>query len=176
MRKYIIKRLLQSVFLLVLVAFIIYVLMRCLPTSYLEEVARQKSMQPGSKSFEEWMQQLSANDSDDPYFQEQAVLGAMWMRNPDDFWQRFMHYMELRPQKIPRIIQEAAWLFGNMQEREIIFSLPIDKSVKDNYDAFLQTWGKYEGQDARVLRGALYSRFGNTYFFEYYFLKDITYF
>lgn len=60
MRKYIIKRLLQSVFLLVLVAFIIYVLMRCLPTSYLEEVARQKSMQPGSKSFEEWMQQLSA--------------------------------------------------------------------------------------------------------------------
>jgi hypothetical protein len=40
----------------------------------------------------------------------------------------------------------------------------------------LQTWGKYEGQDARVLRGALYSRFGNTYFFEYYFLKDITYF
>ena len=122
------------------------------------------------------MQQLSVNDSDDPYFQEQAVLGAMWMRSPDDFWPRFMHYMELRPQKIPRIIQEAAWLFGNMQEREIIFSLPIDKSVKDTYDAFLQTWGKYEGQDARVLRGALYSRFGNTYFFEYYFLKDITYF
>lgn len=41
-------------------AFIIYVLMRCLPTSYLEEVARSKSMQPGSKSFEEWMAQLSA--------------------------------------------------------------------------------------------------------------------
>ena len=60
MRKYIVKRLLQSVLLLVLVAFIIYVLMRCLPTSYLEEVARAKSMQPGSKSFEEWMEQLSA--------------------------------------------------------------------------------------------------------------------
>jgi len=60
MRKYIIKRLLTSVVILFFVAFIIYVLMRCLPTSYLEEVARQKSMQPGSKSFEEWMQQLSA--------------------------------------------------------------------------------------------------------------------
>lgn len=45
---------------LIFVAFIIYVLMRCLPTSYLEQIARQKSMQPGSKSFEEWMQQLSA--------------------------------------------------------------------------------------------------------------------
>lgn len=60
MRKFIIKRLLISVVILILVAFIIYVLMRCLPTSYLEQVARQKSMTPGSKSFEEWMAQLSA--------------------------------------------------------------------------------------------------------------------
>ncbi|MDO4619107.1 MAG: ABC transporter permease [Lachnospiraceae bacterium] len=60
MRKYIIRRLLISVVILVFVSFIIYVLMRCLPTSYLEQVARQKSMQPGSKSFEEWMAQLSA--------------------------------------------------------------------------------------------------------------------
>ena len=60
MKKFIVKRLLISVVILVFVAFIIYVLMRCLPTSYLEQVARQKSMQPGSKSFEEWMEQLSA--------------------------------------------------------------------------------------------------------------------
>lgn len=60
MRKFIIKRLLISIVILIFVAFIIYVLMRCLPTSYLEQVARQKSMQPGSKSFEEWMSQLSA--------------------------------------------------------------------------------------------------------------------
>lgn len=42
------------------VAFIIYALMRCLPTSYIETIARQKSMQPNSKSYEEWMAQLSA--------------------------------------------------------------------------------------------------------------------
>ena len=60
MRKFIIKRLLQSVVILFFVSFIIYALMRCLPTSYVEAMARQKSMQPGSKSFEEWMAQLSA--------------------------------------------------------------------------------------------------------------------
>lgn len=60
MKKFIIKRLLISIVILIFVAFIIYVLMRCLPTSYLEQVARQKSMQPGSKSFDEWMSQLSA--------------------------------------------------------------------------------------------------------------------
>lgn len=61
MHKFIIKRLLLSVVILFFVAFIIYVLMRCLPTSYIESIARQRSMQPGSKSFEEWMAQLSAN-------------------------------------------------------------------------------------------------------------------
>ena len=60
MRKYIIKRLLQSIVILFFVAFIIYALMRCLPTSYVEAMARQKSMQPGSKSYEEWLAQLSA--------------------------------------------------------------------------------------------------------------------
>ena len=60
MRKFIIKRILISVVILFFVAFIIYVLMRCLPTSYLEQIAREKSMQPGSKSYDEWMAQLSA--------------------------------------------------------------------------------------------------------------------
>ncbi len=60
MRKYIVKRLIISLIILFFVAFIIYVLMRSLPTSYIENVARQKSMQPNSKSFEEWMEQLSA--------------------------------------------------------------------------------------------------------------------
>ncbi|MBQ4361970.1 MAG: ABC transporter permease [Lachnospiraceae bacterium] len=59
MRKYIIKRLIQSVVILFFVAFIIYLLMRCLPTSFIEATARQKSLQPGSKSYEEWMEQLT---------------------------------------------------------------------------------------------------------------------
>ncbi len=60
MKKFIIKRLILSVFILIIVAFLIYVIMRCLPTSYLEAVARAKSQQPGSKSYEEWMAQLAA--------------------------------------------------------------------------------------------------------------------
>ncbi|MBQ2161493.1 MAG: ABC transporter permease [Firmicutes bacterium] len=60
MSKFIIKRLIQSLIILFFVAFIIYALMRCLPTSYVEAMARQKSMQPGSKSYEEWLAQFSA--------------------------------------------------------------------------------------------------------------------
>lgn len=60
MRKYIVKRILISIVILFFVGFIIYGLMRCLPTSFIEQMARQKSMQPGSKSFDEWMAQLTA--------------------------------------------------------------------------------------------------------------------
>ena len=41
MPKYILKRMLISAVLLFFVAFIIYALMRCLPTSYIETIARQ---------------------------------------------------------------------------------------------------------------------------------------
>ena len=88
MRKYIIKRLLISVVLLFFVAFIIYALMRSLPTSYIEAIARQKSMQPGSKSFEEWMAQLTAMYNMDkgivPGFF--AWLGEMVQGNFGDSW------------------------------------------------------------------------------------------
>lgn len=88
MRKYIIKRILISIVILFFVSFIIYALMRCLPTSYIESVARQKSMQPNSKSFEEWMEQLEAMYNMDkgiiPGFF--AWLGNMLRGNFGDSW------------------------------------------------------------------------------------------
>lgn len=60
MRNYIIKRLLLSVVILFFVCFIIYVLMRCLPASYVENMAMQLSQKPGSKSYDEWLAQLNA--------------------------------------------------------------------------------------------------------------------
>lgn len=60
MRKYIGKRLGISVIILLFVIFIIFVLMRCLPTSYVETMAIQLSQAPGSKPYEEWVEQLNA--------------------------------------------------------------------------------------------------------------------
>ena len=61
MHKYILKRILLSIVILFFVAFIIYMLMRSLPTSYIDNMARQKSMMGGAaKTFEEWKEQLTA--------------------------------------------------------------------------------------------------------------------
>ena len=60
MRKFILKRVLISILILFFVALIIYILLRCLPTSYLESVANAKSQGVSAKSFDEWMEQLKA--------------------------------------------------------------------------------------------------------------------
>ena len=60
MRNFIIKRLLLSVLILFCVTFIIYVLLRCLPASYVETMAMKLSTAPGSKPYEEWVAQLNA--------------------------------------------------------------------------------------------------------------------
>jgi len=60
MRKFIIKRLLWSIAILFFVAFVIYTIMRFIPTSYVEAIARERSTAPGSKSYSEWLAQLNA--------------------------------------------------------------------------------------------------------------------
>lgn len=61
MPKYILKRVLLSILILLFVAFIIYTMMRCLPTSYIEAKARERSMQPNQPSFEVIYEQLKAS-------------------------------------------------------------------------------------------------------------------
>lgn len=96
LRKYIVKRLCISVVILFFVSLIIYTLMRCLPTSYIETVAREKSMQPGSKSFEEWMEQLTAMYNMDkgiiPGFF--AWIGTMFRGEFGDSWKWTMPVVE----------------------------------------------------------------------------------
>lgn len=60
MRNYIIKRLFISVIILFFVTLIIYTILRNIPTSFVETIARERANLPGSKSFEEWIQQLNA--------------------------------------------------------------------------------------------------------------------
>ncbi len=60
MSKYIIKRLLICVMILFFVTLIIYSIMRCIPTSFVESIARERAALPGGKSYQEWLAQLNA--------------------------------------------------------------------------------------------------------------------
>jgi len=60
MLKFIVKRLLLCVFILFFVMFSIYLIMRSLPSSYVETTARQLATKPGNtKSAQEWIDELN---------------------------------------------------------------------------------------------------------------------
>ena len=118
------------------------------------------------------MSLLASQDSEDPYFQEQAVLGALWMKDSKLFFKRFNHYVRQHPRDpMPRVIQEAAYLFGKMENMSDIDRYPFDKTVKQTYEAFMKEATKYDNQVAETGRVALWPFFGNTYFYEYFFQR-----
>ncbi|MGM9521397.1 MAG: ABC transporter permease [Oscillospiraceae bacterium] len=123
MRKYIVKRILLSIVILFFVAFIIYVLMRCLPTSYIENMARQKSMQPGSKTFDEWMEQLTAMYNMDKGIVPGFIswLGQMFCGEFGDSWYYTVPVIEK--------FQDVIWLSFVMgavsMVLELIIAIPL---------------------------------------------------
>ena len=122
-RKYIVKRILISIVILFFVAFIIYALMRCLPTSYIENMARQKSMQPGSKSFDEWMEQLTAMYNMDKgivygFF---AWIGQMFRGEFGDSW----FYTVPVIQKFNSSIWVSFWMGLVAMVLELIIAIPL---------------------------------------------------
>lgn len=60
MSKFIVKRLIMGVFIVLFGAFVVYAVMRALPSSYVETIARQRATQPGSKSYTEWLAELNS--------------------------------------------------------------------------------------------------------------------
>ena len=123
MRKYIVKRILISIVILFFVAFIIYALMRCLPASYIENMARQKSMQPGSKSFEDWMAQLNAMYNMDKgiFYGFFAWLGQMLRGEFGDSWFYTVPVIE----KFHSTIWISFWMGLVAMVLELILAIPL---------------------------------------------------
>ena len=120
------------------------------------------------------MQQLAySTDTSDPYFQEQALLASLWVKDSRVFWARFADYVQLHPGKdMPIYYQEAAYLFGNLEERNLS-NVPFDQRVMDSFTSFMQVASKYEGQDVGPAREAHYPLFGTTFYYDYYLMSNL---
>ena len=111
--------------------------------------------------------------TDDPVFQEQCLLAAMWLKNPEIFWYQFNNYVRLHPnQKIPQYYQQAAFTFG-VEGGLDIDRMPFDPEVRASHDRFSQAASRYDGRDMVEARKLLYPLHGNTYFYDYYLMSDL---
>lgn len=121
------------------------------------------------------MNHMAEINSDDPYFQEQSLLAALWTKNNYQFWPQFQKYLTLHPGKpIPRYFLEAAYLYAE-EDKKVPFVFPIDKGMKKTYEDFMKQLPKFDGMDIEDVRSALYPMYGDTYFFEYYLMDDLKY-
>ena len=109
----------------------------------------------------------------DPLFQEQALLATLWTKNINQFWYRFYDYIRLHPEgPMPRYYQEAAWLYGQMEERPDMDLLPFDQGVKDTFQRFMKAAEPYDNADVEDARNAL-TFFNQTYYYDYYLMSRL---
>lgn len=116
---------------------------------------------------------LAGLDSDDPYFQEQCLLATLWTKDANQFWERFVRYLALHPNgRIPRHYQEAAYLFAHINRPEAL-NLPYSPGIKETFAQFMEQLSRFEGRSAEEVRPLLWPMFGNTFYFDYYLMKNL---
>ena len=110
----------------------------------------------------------------DPIFQEQALLATLWTKNIKQFWYHFNDYVRLHPNgPMPRYYQEAAYLYGKLEDRKDLDRMPFDKGIKDTFERFMKSAVKYDNKDVKLGREGLYPFFGETYYYDYYMMKKL---
>jgi peptide/nickel transport system permease protein len=124
MRKYIIRRLLIALVILFFIAFAIYLIMRNLPLSYIERLARERAMAPGAvRSYEEWVAQLGA-----VYGMDKGILAGFfnWIGNAlrgnfGDSWYFNMPVLK----KFTEVIGDSLFLNFSATVLEFAIAIPL---------------------------------------------------
>ena len=112
--------------------------------------------------------------TDDPIFQEQTLLATLWTKDINQFWYHFSDYVRLHPKgSMPRYFQEAAYLYGKIKERKDLDKMPFDKGVKDTFERFMTSASNFNNQDVKICREGLYPFYGETYYYDYYMMKNL---
>lgn len=114
---------------------------------------------------------------DSKLLQELTLNYALIQKDIQLFWPRFFLYAELhKNQQMPVHYQEAAYLYGNLEPNNVDISrMPFDASVKERYQGFQQLSQSLlqTGMKAPEVGEALKSNYGDTFYWFYFFCRDI---
>lgn len=144
----------MSVMILFCVTFIIYTILRCLPSSYVEHMAIQLAQAPGAKPYKEWLEQLNAS-----YGLDKGILPGYltWLSGAvrgqfGDSWKYTMPVLEK--------FNEVIWLSFTMGAiaflLELIIAIPL---------GVIAATKQYSRTDYAVTAGALVGISLPTFFF-----------
>ena len=112
-------------------------------------------------------------NSTDPLVQELTLLSALWKKDIGVFWPRFFNYATLHQNEhMPKHYQEAAYLYGHLENQVDISRMPFDADVKQSYEEFMQQAQRCGGMTEEQMQPIFYPKFGHTFYYEYFLIRN----
>jgi len=114
----------------------------------------------------------------EPKFQEQCLIFSLVQKDISLFWPKFFAYASLHEQSImPIHYQEAAYLYGQLEPQRIdISKMPFDQElIIQRYANFMEATQRMvqNGMTEEQIGDATYSLYGDTFWWFYYFCRNI---
>ncbi len=110
----------------------------------------------------------------DLLFQEQTVISALQLRNIELFWPNFFRYAQMTQGKpMPTHFQEAAYLYGHLENKVDISKMPFDEEVKNSYARFMEFNSQCGGMTDAQKAVAFYPQFGHTFYYYYFLVRNL---
>jgi len=119
------------------------------------------------------LQTFAKGNGDDPLFQEMTLICALIMKDIDLFWPRFMKFATMNPERhMPRHYQEAAYLYGHLEDKVDISRMPFDQEVRDTYERFMRFNEQCGPMTEEQKAVAFYPQFGGTFYYFYFLVRN----
>ena len=119
------------------------------------------------------LQTFAKGNGDDPLFQEMTLICALIMKDIDLFWPRFMKFATMNPERhMPLHYQEAAYLYGHLENKVDISRMPFDQQVRDTYDRFMKFNEQCGPMTEEQKAVAFYPQFGGTFYYFYFLVRN----
>ena len=122
-----------------------------------------------------YFSQMMSRDS--KIFQELTLVYALIQKDIQLFWPRFFLYAQMHPEEsMPIHYQEAAILYGHMEpESADISKMPFHDEVKKSYQGFEEMSQSLlrAGMNSDEVGEATKSTYGNTFYWFYFFCRDV---
>ncbi|MCH5175013.1 MAG: hypothetical protein J1F40_03945 [Prevotellaceae bacterium] len=116
-------------------------------------------------------------NKDSKLLQEVTLIYAMVQKDINLFWPRFFLYASLHSgEDMPIHYQEAAYLYGQLEPNNVSTKgMPFDQQVIDRYNSFQQVSQSLlkQGMDTAAVGEAMKGAFGDTFYWFYFFCRDI---
>ncbi len=112
-----------------------------------------------------------------PMFDEAGLMCALILKDIPTFWNNFFHYANSHKEsRMPTHYQEAALLYGNLEKTVDVSRMPFDKKVDARFKDFMRFAQKHAVENVErdpKAKKLFYERFGDTFWYFYFFIRDV---